>query len=80
MFKNSNVHNLKKGDRVKLIKVLLNPDSSYIPKEDLPVGLEGTVTHVNEGTFFNIHMKWDNGSGLSLLECDSDCYEKITPN
>lgn len=79
MWKSLNVHNLKKGDRVRLTKFLVNENSSIISQENLPVGLEGTVTHVNEGSYaLHIHMKWDNGSTLALLETDSDFYEKCS--
>jgi hypothetical protein len=79
MWKSLNVHGLKIGDRVRLTKFLVNENSSFISQENLPVGLEGTVTHVNEGNYaLHIHMKWDNGSTLALLETDNDYYEKCS--
>ena len=70
MWISPNVHRVKIGDRLRV--------TDYLPEGDLPIGLTGTVTHVNEGTYaLHIHMKWDNGSTLALLETDKDCYEKI---
>lgn len=70
---------LKPGDRIRLTRLLTNDNSSFMPKENLPVGLQGTVTHVNEGNrTLYIHMEWDNGSKLALLETDCKCYEKIS--
>jgi hypothetical protein len=70
MWISPNVHRVKVGDRLKL--------TNYLSQEALPIGLMGTVTHVNEGTHtLHIHMKWDDGSTLALLETDKDCYEKI---
>lgn len=70
MWISPNVHRVKVGDRLKLI--------NYLSQENLPLGLEGTVTHVNEGNHaLHIHMIWDNGSTLALLETDSGCYKKL---
>jgi hypothetical protein len=70
MWISPNVHRVKVGDRLRV--------TNYLPEGALPIGLMGTVTHVNEGTYaLHIHMKWDNGSTLALLEADKDCYEKI---
>lgn len=78
MWKSMNVHNVRENDRVRLKKFLINENSSLIAQEDLPIGIEGTVTHVNEGSYsLHIHVSWDNGSRLALLETDSECYEKI---
>lgn len=78
MFVSKNVHQIKAGDRVRLTNKLVNPDSSWMPEEDLPVGLEGSVLAVSENsTSLCIHMKWDNGSGLALLENDCYSYEKV---
>ena len=41
---------------------LLNLNDSLHP---VPSGTRGTVIHVDDGG--NIHMKWDNGSSLSLI-------------
>lgn len=66
MWISQNVKKVKVGDRLKLTSSL----------EHLPKGLEGTVTHVNEGNHtLHIHMNWDNGSTLALLETDYDIYE-----
>lgn len=73
-----NVHQLKVFDRVRLTKVLRNLDSSWMPEENLPIGLQGTVIDITENNeSLYIYMNWDNGSGLALLESDSECYEKI---
>ena len=40
--------------------------------ENLPVGLKGTVTFVDDAC--QIHMKWENGSNLALRE-DLDKFE-----
>lgn len=66
MWISPNIKKVKVGDRLKLTRNL-----EYLPK-----GLEGTVTHVNEGNHaLHIHMNWDNGSTLALLETDHDIYE-----
>ena len=70
MWISPNKHRVKVGDRIRI--------KSHLSEENLPIGLLGTVTHVNEGTYnLHIHMKWDNGSTLALLETDNDCYEII---
>lgn len=70
MWISPNKHRVKVGDRIRLTKQL--------DQENLPIGLMGTVTHVNEGNHhLHIHMNWDNGSTLALLETDHDCYEKV---
>lgn len=71
MWKSPNVHDVKEGDRIRL--------TNYLSGEALPIGLMGTVTYVNVGSqTLHIHMKWDNGSTLALLETDSQCYKKVT--
>ena len=70
MWISPNVHRVKVGDRLRL--------TDHLSQEELPIGLVGTVTHVNEGNHaLHIHMRWDNGSTLALLETDRDCYEKV---
>jgi hypothetical protein len=70
MWISPNKHRVKVGDRIRL--------TNHLNEENLSAGLLGTVTHVNEGTHnLHIHMKWDNGSTLALLETDHDCYEII---
>jgi hypothetical protein len=70
-----NKHGVRSGDRLVITQhVLTNGciDSNF------PLGLTGTVVYVNEGTHsLYIHMDWDDGSKLALLEKDSDCYKKI---
>ncbi len=48
----------KNGTRVELEFM----DDKYAP----PSGTRGTITGVDDAE--NIHVKWDNGSGLSLIE------------
>ena len=40
--------------------------------EDFPRDMEGVITHVDDMS--NIHVKWDNGSTLSVIP-DEDQYE-----
>ncbi len=57
----------KPGTRVELEFM----DDKYAP----PVGTRGTITGVDDAE--NIHVKWDNGSGLSLIE-EADKFRIIT--
>lgn len=62
--------NIAEGSRIRLTGKMVNPDSKWMPEEDIPVGTEGTVTWVNlEGPikYQQIGVKWDNGRGLSIL-------------
>lgn len=56
------IENLRKkypiGTRVKLVRM----DDKQAP----PAGTEGTVTYVDD--IYNIHVRWDNGSTLALIE------------
>lgn len=45
------------GTKVQLIRM----DDPQAP----PVGTRGVITHVDDAG--NIHVSWDNGSGLSLI-------------
>lgn len=46
------------------------------PYTDLKAGTEGTVTSVDDaGT---VHVNWDDGSRLGLVESDGDCWEVIS--
>lgn len=62
------------GRRVRLTGRLVNADSKWMPVEkDMPVGLTGTVVHVNFNgprEFHQISVRWDNGSGLGLFPDD----------
>jgi hypothetical protein len=60
---------MKKGDRVRLIKMVDDPS----PVES---GTEGTVYHIGGGV---INVKWDNGRSLGLVE-GVDEYEEILPH
>lgn len=51
-------HTYPSGTRIRLIEM----NDPYHP---VPSGTLGTVDHVDDGC--NIHMKWDNGSGLALV-------------
>jgi len=59
------------GQRVKLLAPLVNENSSWMPVEkDMPVGLEGTITHVSDDglpLFGQLSVRWDNGRSLGLL-------------
>lgn len=59
------------GSRVRLTGPLMNPDSEWKPIEDgMPVGLEGTVVHVNlDGPreWHQISVAWDNNRRLALM-------------
>jgi hypothetical protein len=63
------------GKRIKLLKTMTNDDSIWMPEEDLPVGLEGTITHVSihgSKKFDQISVKWDNGRILGILPYKDD--------
>lgn len=59
------------GDRVRLTGPMVNNNSDWMPVEkDMPVGLTGTVRHVNfEGPpeWHQISVSWDNGRSLALM-------------
>ena len=59
------------GQRVKLLAPMTNPNSTWMPVEEgMPVGLEGTIRHVNmEGPpeWHQLSVKWDNGRNLALI-------------
>lgn len=57
-----------KGCRVKII-ALANEEPHY------PVGLEGTVDHVDDAG--QIHVNWDNGGTIALLPME-DSFEKLS--
>ncbi len=55
------------GTRIELIHM----DDPYAP---IPSGTKGTVDHVDDAA--QIHMKWDNGSGLALIPGE-DSFRRI---
>lgn len=59
------------GDRVRLTAPMVNDNSDWMPVEtDMPVGLLGTVVHVNfDGPheWHQISVRWDNGRRLGLM-------------
>jgi hypothetical protein len=59
------------GQRVRLTGRMVNPGSSWMPVEEgMPVGLEGTIRHVNmDGPreWHQISVSWDNGRSLALI-------------
>lgn len=60
---------IKVGDRVKLTGKMINPNSTWMPEESLPVGSLGTVTRVNlEGSpdYHQISVRWDCGRSLAI--------------
>lgn len=61
---------MKVGSRVRLLSKMVNPDSKWMPEEDIPIGTEGTIDWLSlEGPkeLHQIGVKWDNGRGLSIL-------------
>lgn len=68
------------GRRVRLTKEMTNPKSDRMPKEeDMPAGLEGTITYVNLSgpvQWQQIGVNWDNGRRLMLLP-EVDSYEVL---
>jgi hypothetical protein len=69
------------GKRIRLLDEMNNPNSSWMPKEDLPVGLEGTITYVSiHGSHLDqIGVNWDNGRVLGILPY-KDNYEVYEAN
>lgn len=69
---NNKIKNLKetyhKGDRVRL----LNMESEYYL---VPRGTEGTVELVDD--IGSVHVKWDNGLEVAVLDITGDAVEKI---
>lgn len=43
------------------------------PYTKIPVGTQGTVTHVDD--MGSIHVRWDNGSGLAVVYGDDKCHK-----
>ena len=62
------------GKRVRLLNVMLNPNST--PIEDVPVGTEGTIIFVNihGNQYDQIGVNWDSGKALCLMPYN-DHYE-----
>lgn len=68
-------HEVKLGDRVRLLAEMRNMPGELIPVEEgMPIGLEGTVDWI--GTMGQIGVKWDNNRRLMLLE-NRDDFEII---
>jgi hypothetical protein len=71
----------KVGDRVRLTGPMVNSNSTWKPVEDgMPVGLLGTVVHVNDegpAEWHQISVKWDNGRSLALLPQVDRCFEVL---
>lgn len=58
------------GKRIRLLGVMKNINSTWLPEEDIPVGTEGTITWVEihgSKRFDQITVAWDNGSTLGLF-------------
>lgn len=56
----------------KQIRLLFTND----PYTDLQAGTKGLVDFIDDaGT---VHVKWDDGSRLGLVEDDGDCWEVIS--
>lgn len=64
------------GKRVRLLSEMINDDSKWKPKEDLPVGSEGTIVFVSihNSDYDLIGVNWDCGRTLSILPY-KDNYE-----
>lgn len=64
------------GKRIRLLGKMLNPGSVWMPEENLPVGLEGTIEgfSIHNTKFDQIWVRWDNGSSLGVFP-SSDDYE-----
>lgn len=56
----------KPGDRIECVKM--------VDMKGVPPGTQGTVDYVDD--FGNIHMIWDNGSRLSLIE-EIDKFKRL---
>lgn len=72
----SNVLEIKKGERVRLVYMPEDPDP-------IPVGTEGTVALVSEIPFTEqgqpqtqFIIRWDNGRSLSCV-CPPDILERV---
>jgi hypothetical protein len=57
-----------RGERVRFIR-------SSDPYTKLANGDEGVIT--GEDSLGTIHIKWDNGSTLGMIESEGDCFEII---
>lgn len=58
------------GKRIRLIETMKNPNSTWIPEENIPAGTEGTITWVEihgDKRFDQITVQWDCGSTLGLF-------------
>lgn len=65
------------GKRIRLLSVMKNENSSWLPEEDIPVGTEGTIVHVSiHGSkhYDQIGVNWDSGRSLNIFPY-SDHYE-----
>ncbi len=57
-----------RGERVRFIR-------SSDPYTKLVNGDEGVIT--GEDSLGTIHIKWDNGSTLGMIQSEGDCFEII---
>jgi len=58
------------GKRIKLLSKMVNPNSSFIPEEDLEVGSIGTIKRIHSTGRPESHVievNWDNGRRLSII-------------
>lgn len=73
---------MKVGSRIRLTSKMVNPDSKWMPEEDIPVGSTGTVIWINNDSnpkFNQIGVNWDNGRSLCILPY-IDKFEVIEKN
>ena len=59
----------QKGDRVELINM---ESAAYL----IPRGMKGTVTEVDD--LGSVHVKWENGMEVAVLNIPGDAIEKVT--
>ena len=59
----------QKGDKVELINM---ESAAYL----IPRGMKGTVTEVDD--LGSVHVKWENGMEVAVLNIPGDAIEKVT--
>lgn len=67
----------KVGDRVEAVKFSVSGPDDHDDNLLVPPGTRGTVTHIDDGR--TVHVKWDNGRNLGLLETDEWLYAPPEP-
>lgn len=75
----NNYKDAKVGRKIVLLKEMVNSDSDWMPKEDIPENTQGTITWVNingDKRLDQIGVNWENGRSLGILPYQ-DCYKII---